>query len=351
MPRLTKFLWVGCVLAAAFGAREAASAEKIVWDIAIYGPPREVTTQIEYVAKYIEEKSNGNFTFKLHYGESISPAKAMLDSLKIGAIHGAFATFTYVPGKTPLHLALDLPYLPVPDLDTWQKVQEKFYAWEPIKKELEKWNGVALYATLLPPYEFMGTGNAPKTLDDWKGMRVRALGPHGDAMRTLGAVPTSVPAPEVYTALERGTFQAASFPFSYSFGAYRLYEVSNWYTMGMQFAIVNSAWVFSKKDYDRLPAEYKKLLDEARPGQYEVVKKAYKEADKKYIPMFDKAGLERITFTPEMLAAFQEKAGRPVWDKWVKENEAKGLPAKETLDFVLKTIEEVTGKEATAKGG
>ncbi len=55
-------------------------------------------------------------------------------------------------------------------------------------------------------------------------------------------------------------------------------------------------------------------------------------------PMFDKAGLERITFTPEMIAAFQEKAGKPVWDKWVQENEAKGLPAKETLDFVLKTI-------------
>ncbi len=184
MPRLTKFLWIGCALAAALSGRGAAAAEKIVWDIALYGPPREVTTQIEYVAKYVEEKSNGNFIFKLHYGESIAPAKAMLDSLKIGAVQGAFVTFTYVPGKTPLHLALDLPYLPVPDLDTWQKVQEKFYAWEPIKKELEKWNGIALYATLLPPYEFMGTGKPPKTLDDWKGMRVRALGPHGDAMRT-----------------------------------------------------------------------------------------------------------------------------------------------------------------------
>ena len=234
--------------------RCAEAQDKIVWDIAIYGPPREVTVPIETVAKYVEEKSGGKFTFKLHYSESIAPAKSVLDSLKIEAIQGGLVAFGYTPGKTPLHLALDLPYLPIANIDQAQKVQEAFYAWEPAKAELARWNGVALYAALLPLYEFMGTGKPPKTLDDWKGMRVRALGPAGEAMKTLGAVPTSVPAPEVYTGLERGTFTAASFPFSYSFGAYKLYQVSKWYTMGMQLGIVNNAWVFSKTAYDKLPS-------------------------------------------------------------------------------------------------
>lgn len=322
-------------LAAMLFAPAAGAQDKIVWDIAIYGPPREVTAPVEFLAKYLDEKTAGKFTFKLHYSELIAPAKSVLDFIKIEAIHGGLVAFGYTPGKVPLHLALDLPYLPIANLDQWQAVQEAFYAWEPVKKELARFNGVAVYAALLPQYEFMGTGKAPKALADWKGMRVRALGPLGDAMRTLGAVPTSVPAPEVYTGLERDTFQAASFPFSYSFASYKLYEVSKWYTMGMQLGVVNNAWVFSQTAYAKLPADYKKLMEEAKPEFYKVAKEVYRKADEHNIPMFDKT-LERITFTSETLAPFVDKAGKPVWEKWVAENKAKGLPAQEALDVILK---------------
>jgi TRAP-type C4-dicarboxylate transport system substrate-binding protein len=340
---LTKRRLAAVALAAMVTAPAAQAEQKIVWDIAIYGPQREVTVPIEYLAKFLDEKTKGNFTLKLHYSESIAPAKAVLDSLKIEAIQGGLVAFGYTPGKSPLHLALDLPYLPIPDLDAFQKVQEGFYAWEPAKKELARFNAVAVFAALLPNYEFMGTGNAPKTLEDWKGMRVRALGPGGDAMRTIGAVPTSVPAPEAYTALERGTVQSVALPFSYSFAAYKLNEVSKWYTYGMHFGIVNNAIVFSKTAMDKLPADYKKLFDEAKPGLYKVAKEAYRKADERDIPIFDKT-LERITYTPEMLKPFEEKAGKPVWAKWVADNKAKGLPAQEALDLVLKLAGQATAR-------
>ncbi|CAN5915462.1 TRAP transporter substrate-binding protein [soil metagenome] len=330
-------------VAAMLLAPTARAQDKIVWDIAIYGPSREVTAPIEFLAKYLDEKTSGKFTLKLHYSESIAPAKAVLDSLKIEAIQGGLVAFGYTPGKTPLYLALDLPYLPIANLDQWQAVQEAFYAWEPAKKELARFNGVVGYVALLPSYEFMGTGKAPKVLDDWKGMRVRALGPLGDAMRTVGAVPTSVPAPEVYTGLERGTFQAASFPFSYSFAAYKLNEVSKWYTMGMHLGVVNNAWVFSQTAYGKLPAEYKKLMEEAKPEFYKVAKEVYRKADERNIPMFDKT-LERIAFTPETLAPFIAKAGKPVWDKWLTESKAKGLPAQEALDVILKAAKASASK-------
>jgi TRAP-type C4-dicarboxylate transport system substrate-binding protein len=107
---------------------------------------------------------------------------------------------------------------------------------------------------------------------------------------------------------------------------------------------VNNAWVFSRTAYDRLPAEYKKLLEDERADFYKVAKEAYRAADQHNIPMFDKAGLERITFTPELLAPFQSQAGKPVWDKWVKETAGKGLPAQEALDLILKTAKQTTAK-------
>src|SRR6185369_16522250 len=147
------------------------------------------------------EKSGGNFVINLKYNEQLGEAKDFLDGLKVDSFQGAFVAYSYAPAKTP--------------------VQDAFQAWKPVADELAKWNAMHFMTLLLPQYEFMGSGKPPRNLEDWKGMRVRALGGLGDAMKLLGAVPTSVSAPEVYTALERGTFQAASFPFTYSFTAYK----------------------------------------------------------------------------------------------------------------------------------
>ena len=98
----TKVKMAAMVLAILF-APAAGAQDKIVWDIAIYGPQREVTAPIEFLAKYLAEKTAGSFTLKLHYSESIAPAKSVLDSLKIEAIHGGLVAFGYTPGKVPLH--------------------------------------------------------------------------------------------------------------------------------------------------------------------------------------------------------------------------------------------------------
>ena len=91
----------------------------------------------------------------------------------------------------------------------------------------------AYFFTILPQYEFMGKGKPPKTLDDWKGLRVRAPGAVGEAFVKLGASLSTVPAVELYTALERGTVDAASFPFTYAHAAYQLHTISTWYTSNL----------------------------------------------------------------------------------------------------------------------
>jgi TRAP-type C4-dicarboxylate transport system substrate-binding protein len=189
----------------------------------------------------------------------------------------------------------------------------------------------------------MGSGKPPRTIEDWKGMRVRALGGLGDAMKMLGAIPTSVSAPEVYTALERGMFQAASFPFAYSFTAYKLQEVSKWYTLGMNLGIIHNSLNLNITAWNALPAEYKKILEEARPEAYRLQRAAYEEADRKSIPLFEKKKLEVITITPQMREELIAKAGKPVWDQWVADIDRQGLPGKQALDLVLKLIKQHSG--------
>ena len=319
----------------ALSAGPVLAADKVTWNFNIYGPPRSVAVHIEHLAKVAKEKTNGNFIINLRYNEQLGDAKDVLDSLKVDAYQGALLAYSYAPAKTPLQSVLDMPFLPIPGLVEQEKVHDAYQAWGPVREELARWNAMHFMVALLPQYEFMGTGKPPRNLEDWKGMRVRALGGLGEAMKLLGAVPTSVAAPEVYTALERGTFQAASFPFTYSFTAYKLHEVSKWYTLGMQLGVVHNSLVLSQTAWTALPAEYKKILEDARPEAYRLQREAYEEADKKSFPLFEKRKLEVIKVTPEMRGKLISAAAQPVWDNWVAETEKKGLPGKEALTKTL----------------
>lgn len=328
-------LSIGVGLGALATSLSATAAEKVTWNWALYGPPRAVTVCMEHIAKVAKEKSDGNFIITLKYNEQLGDAKDMLDGLKVDAFQGAMTAYSYAPAKTPIQGVLDMPFLPIGDLVTQEKVQDAFQQWKPAAEELARWNAKHFMTILLPQYEFMGTGKPPRNLEDWKGMRVRALGGLGDAMKLLGAVPTSVSAPETYTGLERGTFQAASFPFAYSFTSYKLHEVSKWYTLGMHLGIVHNSLNLNIKAWEALPAEYKKILEDAKAEAYKLQREAYDEADKKSIPLFEKRKLEVVKVTPEMREKLINTAGKPVWEKWVADTDAKGLPGKEALELVL----------------
>lgn len=266
-----------------------------------------------------------------------------MDTVSLGAAEAAVFCSSYHPGKNPALTGLGLPFLPVGDIDALNEVHKAYYTHPAVVEEMERWNAVAFMPTPLPHYEFMGRGRAPRTLDDWRGMRVRTLGGLGDAMRELDAVPTTVPAPEIYTSLERGVIGAAAVAYTYMHVSYRLHEISNWYTTNMTPGSPGCGVVVNKPAYERLPEEYRRILDEARGPAYEAMRDAYAEADEKNMPLFEQRNLEAITFSPEELAAFEERAARPVWDKWAEDMTARGLPGEELLEFILETARSTQG--------
>jgi TRAP-type C4-dicarboxylate transport system substrate-binding protein len=324
------------------GAQEV-KGPKIDWNITVWGNPRAFTAGLEMMSKVITEKTGGAFTIKTVYGSVLSPERENLDNMKIGSVDGAFICTGYHPGKNPGMTVLDLPFLPIPSLDAAQVVGEAVYHHPFIVAEMKKWNAFPFMQALLPQYEFMGVGAPPLKLEDWKGKRVRALGGIGEAMRALGATPTSVTAPELYTSMDRATVEAASLPFTYALASYKLHEISKWYTANLAPGANNCSTLFSLTSLSKLPPQYRTLLDSLKPAAYEELKKAYKIADDKNMPIFNKT-LKPITYSEADLARFRTIGGKPVWDKWVKDMSAKGVPAQELLDLVLNTAKKASVK-------
>lgn len=322
--------------AALFGASAQAQTvdgPEVEWKLATWGKPRAFTSGIEALAKHVKERTGGKFNITIGYS-TFGGEREILDILNSGGLQMTTICSSYHPDKQPAYTGLDLPFLPLPDFDTQWAVHDAYHAHPYIQQELGRWNAMPYSSNLLPQYEFIGKGKAPKTLADFKGMRVRAIGGIGDAMKNIGAVPTSVPATEVYTSIERGTVEAASFPSTYAHAAYKIHEVGSWFTTNLSPGTQACPTLINRNAWAQIPAQYQKLFEEARPKVKQALVSAYGAADTKNLPLF-KRRLEFITYSPAELARFHQVGAKPVWDAWVAEMSAKGIPARELLDLIF----------------
>ena len=305
-------------------AAHAAEVEgpKLAWDVSLWGKPRAGTVVADALAAQLEAKTGGNWQLRLHYGETLSKARENLDGLAIDAFQAAMICNFYHPRKNPALMALTLPFLPMNSWEQNRRVREAVYAHPAVVRELGRWNAMAYTSSFLPQYEFLGRGQPPVDLAAWKGLTVRAGGGLGQAMHRLGATPTSSTATEVYTGVQQGTMDAASFPFTYSHVAYRIHEVADWFTGNMSPGTADCPLAFSRTAYAALPAAYKQLLADVKEEVVAAQIQAYVDVDARNLPML-RAELREIRYSDEQLAAFRAQAGKPVIEEWITQNQSR----------------------------
>ncbi len=313
-------------------AATPAPAQKLVWNHNVFGPPRAVTAGIETVRDFLAKETKGNLEVKIAYGSALGPEKQTPEAVKSGGYEGGMMCAGYYPNKFPLLAVLELPFLSPADINAHTKIYNAVINHPLIVKEMaDRWGVRYLAPIVLPAYEFMGNKRIAG-VGDMKGVKMRISGLNAKALQNFGAVPTMVTAPEGYTALERGTIDAFGFPYSYTFGAYKLYEVSKYVTDGMAMSGFNCFQGVSIKAWNQLPKDVQVKLPEANKLAIEAMIQAYKKADDKWIPIF-KQKLE-VTKFPASERAKLAAGANAIWETWVKEQEAAGRPGRELLNFV-----------------
>ena len=310
--------------ALALAASVARAAEvpgpKLTWDVSLWGKERAFTAGVERLARLIDRNTDGNWNLVLHYGEALSKARENLDGLSVDAFQAAMFCNFYHPRKNPALMALTMPFLPMRSWDDNRKARDAVYAHPAVQQELARWNAMTYVSSYLPQYEFLGRGEAPRTLDDWKGLTVRAGGGLGRAMKVLGSTPTSSTATEVYTGVQQGTMDAVSFPFSYGHVDYKIHEVTDWFTSNLTPGTSDCPVAFSIRAYERLPDQYKALLADVKEDVVQTQIQAYIEMDERNLPMLRRE-LQEVRYSDAELAEFRAAAGRPVIDAWIEEHQ------------------------------
>lgn len=323
-------------IAALLSVSFVGEAVAVEWNVSLWGKRRAFTEHVEKLAELVSEKTGGEFTLNLSYG-GLSNNRENLDGISIGAFEMAQFCAGYHADKNPSITVLELPFLGVSSLEQEIAVSMAVYNHPATKDDLGRWNATLLMPSPLPQYNFVGVGEAPRALEDFEGLSVRATGGIGRAMESIGAVPNSMSATEVRQALDSGVVKAVSFaPHAHmSFGTI---ESGEWWTTNMNPGTVNCPVVANTDALNSLSDEHREALMSSIPEALQHYVDYYSnQTMAAWGPALDERGIERITYTEEELDSFRSAAGS-IAQNWVEENNAKGLPAQELLDLVNSTL-------------
>ena len=313
--------------AALFAATSVASAAEL--KLADFQPPTHFVVKNVYdpFAAQISEKTGGAVTVKVYMGGELGPGPAEQYSRAVdGVTDIAFGLPGYTASNFPKTLLTELPGVISADTGTTRMNAN-------VEMLSDEYKRVVLLGIWNNAPNIIFTANKPvRTLADLKGMKIRVPSRNaGLVVEAWGASPVSMPAPEIYNAMQTGVIDGAMTDAT-TLGAFKLAEVTKYITTGMDTTISSFFLIMNRDSFEALSEDQQKVVSEAG-------REAAMNGNKAWLGIADKAlagfaaaeGKEVVTLSGEEAAKFNA-ASAAVLDKVVAEAEAQGIAAKAFVD-------------------
>ncbi len=291
--------------------------------------------------KKVEEATKGRVKIQIYYSQTLTKGPDIFNAVKSGVADIGWCFHGYWPDMTPLSDVITLPSMPFTKAEKGSEVLWKLYEKFPsIQREYQDVKVLMLWTS--EPYKLITTRRNVRTLEDIKGMKIRTVGgPPSEQMKALGAIPTLIPMPANYEALDKGTIDGMGAPWE-AIQGFRLYEVVKYYTM-VPLSAVYFSMSFNKQKWDSLPKDIQQaiLSVSGLEGSKFWGKNFFDTAEQSVLDAVKKGKHEMVRYEmpAQEQARWRKVAGENLWNDWVKRMEGKGRPdAKKVLDATLQML-------------
>ena len=216
----------------------------------------------ENFAKLVETYSKGALTVRVLPAAQAGGQREAIESVSLGALEMAYGESGLYANYSPRFGVVGLPYM-YRDLAHWQSVVDGPIG-TGLAGELQKTAGLRMMNWMIGGYRDTYTRTrAIRKPEDFAGMKVRL--PEAPAFvrsfRALGAIPTPIPAPEIYSALQTGVVDAMEGTNELAF-TFKIFEVTK-YMSRTRHMILDGSFAMNQKFYDGLPKDQQAALDRA----------------------------------------------------------------------------------------
>ena len=278
------------------------------------------------VAEDFENKvfamSGGRLKITNYYAGEIAVELETLQAVAAGLAEVGFVYPATYAGLIPAaQIEMGLPGVP------WDTVEQQAWFWEfqdgaPGKLLRDAYEKQGLYwiafGNQIPP---IAVSKEPlNSVDDFKGLKIRALGIYADYFLKLGAKPTTIAFDELYTAMATGVVDAGAGFNMVDYYDAKFYEICP-YLFPLTICNTNGGPIIVNMDsWNSLPDDLKAILDVAAMDNSWLEARAFGYYAVQDWVMMQEAGAE---LGPAMTAADRDKwlaAGLEVWDEYAEKD-------------------------------
>lgn len=319
-----------------YGANELTyTGEPIVIRLTNHTP--EVSAQVRFLKRsfgVLEKMSNGKLKIEARWAGTVHNVAQGFEANRSG-LTDTSACFTFLnTANFPLTEALSLPGL-FPNEAVLSIVAEHL-AEKYFRKEFER-QGVWLFG-ITGSARFNLFSNTPiRNLEELQGKKVRSgTGVSQDVFEALGAVPVNLSSADFYSALQRGLLDTV-FTSDAAARAFRINEVSKHHT-DTPINNLPLEWCMNRQTISKLPPDLKRVFyNWARQRAQADTQIAFTLDAAQARETFKKQGMEFHTIAPDEWKRWTALY-EPVIEKWIKEREAKRLPARALIADIRKLV-------------
>jgi TRAP-type C4-dicarboxylate transport system substrate-binding protein len=321
-----------------FGAFTAISgrpvmAADIELSYANFFPPTHIQGKLgDEWGKEIEKRTNGKVKVTYYPGGALLKGPQVYDGVLKGITDVGMSVFAYSRGVFPSMEALDLP-LGFPTGYAATITANDFYnKFKP--KELNKVKVMYLHAH---GPGLLHSKKAVYKLEDMKGLKVRSTGFCAKVVAALGGVPVAMGQGGTYEALQKGVVDATFSPMEVLKG-WKQAEVIKFTTECYSIGYTSGMYVIMNLDkWNSLPKDVQKVIEAINKEWIAKHGRAWDASDKAGREFTLEMGNKIIPLSPEESARWA-KAASPVIESYIKDASAKGLPARQYVEFLKQEI-------------
>jgi TRAP-type C4-dicarboxylate transport system substrate-binding protein len=288
--------------------------------------------QMERWKKEVEKRTNGKVVVNTFPGGTLLGAKNMMDGVIAGQADIGNLCMAYQPGRFIVTNATSLP-LGITNAhkgslvlwDVWKKYQPEAFA---------KVKVLAMFTTA--PTNIMSKVPV-RTLEDLKGLDLRASGGAAQILAAWGANPVGMPMPATVEALQKGVVKGL-FSSLEAMKDFKFAETCKYVTI-TDTVIYPFAVVMNMDSWNKLPEDVQQVMDDLRVEQSEWTG-TYMDNHVKDAMQWAKTeqNVEVITLSAEEKAKWDAKL-LPLTEKWSVDAKSKGFPANDIVKDIKALIE------------
>lgn len=305
----------------------------------LFQPSHPMSRATQLWIEKIEKETQGRVKIKPFWaGALYKPKESVLELAKgvadIGDCSGAYA-----PTGFNFEKSMRMVLWGVNDRHLARKVYYEAMAKYPeLEKEFTDAGIKVMAYASIPPYNMLLARKRIRTVDDFKGLTVKASGDLAKLATELGGEGINMPMSETYTALQKNTIDAAIAPYE-TMKTFKFAEVIK-YALELDLAAAPAGhWGFCLKSWNKLPKDIQKVFEDNIEWLGLKVEELVFANDEPAIELAKENNVEFIKLPPGELEKVYTVVDKTVLNEMAN-LDAKGLPGTAVYKDIRRLIKE-----------